>query len=101
MQLRRTPQHESLLAALLACPTEWRYGYELSRGTGLKSGTLYPMLIRLADQGALETRWAEAEPGKPPRHLYRIRASKLAAIRAWMAAARHETRPLLPACEVG
>jgi PadR family transcriptional regulator, regulatory protein PadR len=51
----------------------WRYGYDLSKETGLKSGSLYPILIRLADRGLLETDW-ESEPprGRPPRHLYRL-----------------------------
>ena len=33
----------------------WRYGYDLGKETGLKSGSLYPILIRLADRGLLET----------------------------------------------
>jgi DNA-binding PadR family transcriptional regulator len=51
----------------------WRHGYELSQQTGLKSGTLYPLLIRLSDQGWLEARWTEPErEGRPPRHEYRL-----------------------------
>ena len=30
----------------------WRHGYELSQKTGLKTGTLYPLLIRLSDLAA-------------------------------------------------
>ena len=34
---------------------------------------MYPILMRLADRGLLETSWeAEPAPGKPPRHLYRL-----------------------------
>ena len=36
----------SVLAALCAQPSRWRQGYALARQTGLKSGTLYPILIR-------------------------------------------------------
>jgi DNA-binding PadR family transcriptional regulator len=65
-----------LLEALLSRDGEWRYGYDLSRQTGLKSGTLYPILMRLEAQGLLETSWADAEqPGRPPRHLYRLTAT--------------------------
>ena len=39
--------------------------------TGLKSGTLYPLLMRLADQGLLESRW-EMDEGSRPRHVYRL-----------------------------
>jgi DNA-binding PadR family transcriptional regulator len=62
-----------VLAALAAEPPVWRHGYDLSRQTGLKSGTLYPILMRLTEQGWLETRWEEAGAGgRPPRHLYRL-----------------------------
>ena len=34
------------------------------------------MLIRLADDGYLETRWEDKpEPGRPARHLYRLTPS--------------------------
>jgi PadR family transcriptional regulator, regulatory protein PadR len=53
----------------------WSYGYDLSRVTSLKSGTLYPMLARLAERGLLETAWEQAPPpGRPARHLYRLSA---------------------------
>jgi PadR family transcriptional regulator PadR len=62
-----------LLRALGRQDRRWRYGYDLGKETGLKSGSLYPILIRLADRGLLETDW-ESEPprGRPPRHLYRL-----------------------------
>jgi len=46
-----SPQTIGVLHQLLAEPNVWHYGHDLSRGTGLKSGTLYPILIRLADRG--------------------------------------------------
>jgi len=64
---------------MLRKPRTWHYGYELSRDTGLSSGTLYPLLMRLSDQGLLESRWQEPErPGKPPRHVYRLTSDGLA-----------------------
>src|SRR3954451_18573204 len=71
-----SPQTRLVLAVLLAEPEAWHYGYGLSRRTNLKSGTLYPLLLRLADQGWLETRWMEPERlGRPPRHTYRLTAA--------------------------
>lgn len=68
-----SPQTIRVLQLLLEEPTAWRYGYDISQHTGLKSGTLYPILIRLADQDWLETRWVEPErQGRPPRHTYRL-----------------------------
>ena len=63
-------------------PRTWQYGYPLSKETGLKSGTLYPLLIRLSDQGMLQSEWQEREsPGKPPRHAYRLTSNGLALAR--------------------
>jgi DNA-binding PadR family transcriptional regulator len=51
----------------------WRYGYELCQELGIKPGSMYPILMRLADRGLLETTWeTDAVPGRPPRHLYRL-----------------------------
>ena len=68
-----SPQTLRILRLLLEEPTAWQYGYDLSQRTKLKSGTLYPILIRLTEQGWLETRWAEpARQGRPARHTYRL-----------------------------
>jgi DNA-binding PadR family transcriptional regulator len=72
-----------ILAAFAKTPGEWRHGYDLCREAGVKSGTLYPMLIRLADQGLLDAEWREAEkPGRPPRHAYRLTPKGLALARS-------------------
>jgi PadR family transcriptional regulator, regulatory protein PadR len=75
-------QTRALLAALLERPQTWRHGYDLSKETGLRSGTLYPLLMRLSEQGLLEHRWEDAErPGLPPRHVYRLTAAGLSIAR--------------------
>jgi PadR family transcriptional regulator, regulatory protein PadR len=75
-------QTRALLAALLERPQTWRHGYDLSKATGLRSGTLYPLLMRLSEQGLLESCWQEAaRPGLPPRHVYRLTALGLALAR--------------------
>ena len=73
----------AVFSALLAQPQAWRYGYDLSKETGLKSGTLYPLLIRLHDQGLLEAEWRPAaQVGRPPRHAYRLTQAGLSAAHA-------------------
>jgi DNA-binding PadR family transcriptional regulator len=73
---RRSNTSKQTRAALLAFlqePQSWRYGYDLAQATGLKSGTLYPLLMRLHDQGFLEAEWQPSmEVGRPPRHAYRL-----------------------------
>jgi PadR family transcriptional regulator, regulatory protein PadR len=61
------------VVAVLASSDEWRHGYDLMVQAGVKSGTLYPLLMRLEAQGLLEARWVESpQPGRPPRHVYRL-----------------------------
>jgi len=64
-----------LLALMLQASDGWCHGYDLCRQAGIKSGTLYPLLIRLEGQGYLEAKWQEpVERGRPPRHAYRLTA---------------------------
>jgi PadR family transcriptional regulator len=75
-RLRKSRQTLLLLEALLLHPSRWSHGYALSQQTGLLSGTLYPILMRLEKIGWLETRWEEdLKPGRPARHLYRLTGS--------------------------
>jgi DNA-binding PadR family transcriptional regulator len=68
-----SPQTLAILSMLCADPTRWRHGYDLAQATGLKSGSLYPILIRLAERGLVEAKWEEEQPqGRPRRHLYRL-----------------------------
>jgi DNA-binding PadR family transcriptional regulator len=77
----------SVLAALEADPVSWQHGYAIAKGTGLRSGTLYPILIRLAERGLIEACWEDGQPaGRPRRHLYRLTSGGLAAARAARAA---------------
>jgi PadR family transcriptional regulator PadR len=70
---RPSSQTAKVLSALVADPSEWRYGYELGLEVGLQSGSLYPILVRLSDRDLLESRWETDLPsGRPPRHLYRL-----------------------------
>ena len=79
LRIRISPQTLALLDALLQRPSEWRHGYALSQSTGISSGTLYPILMRLEKLRWLETKWEQPAGGRPPRHLYRLRSEA----RAW------------------
>ncbi|MEM8983725.1 MAG: PadR family transcriptional regulator [Pseudomonadota bacterium] len=74
-----SPQTRRLLEAFLDQPRKWQHGYDLSVETGLSSGTLYPILMRLSDRGVLDSRWVESpERGRPRRHTYRLSAEGVA-----------------------
>ena len=69
-------QAHLLLQALLAARGRWSHGYDLTSATGIKSGTLYPLLIRLEAEGLLEAEWQQPlANGRPPRHAYRLSVS--------------------------
>jgi len=70
---RPSAQTAAILSTLAEAPANWRYGYELCQQTGLQAGSMYPILMRLADRGLLEAKWERDLPvGRPPRHLYRL-----------------------------
>jgi PadR family transcriptional regulator PadR len=89
-------QTRILLAAFLDRSHHWRHGYDLSKKTSLKSGTLYPLLMRLCEQGLLEAVWQEPDrSGLPPRHAYRLTAQGMALAQEQ---ARDAAAPTLAGC---
>lgn len=87
MRMSRTralsPHDRMVLAVLLEADGQWSHGYELARLADVRSGTLYPLLIRLEAQGYLEAEWQQpAEGARPPRHAYRLTASGVQLARA-------------------
>src|SRR5438093_11011461 len=93
MARRFSAQTLSVFTVLCAEPAHWRHGYEIAKATGLKSGTLYPILTRLADRGLMEACWEEEQPaGRPRRHLYRLTADGLAQAGAALAQANPRRR---------
>jgi PadR family transcriptional regulator, regulatory protein PadR len=53
-------------------------GAEIGKATGVFSGTLYPMLMRMEKSGWLESRWEEVDPsnvGRPRRRFYELTAT--------------------------
>lgn len=97
MSRRPSPQTLAVLQVLADSGVDWRYGLEISSATGLKSGTLYPILVRLDERGLAEGRWLEPEqPGRPPRHAYRLTAAGRAALHeATRANARNISKPAI------
>jgi PadR family transcriptional regulator, regulatory protein PadR len=91
---RPSPQTVAVLDALAARASEWSHGYDLCRSLGLKAGTVYPILIRLAERGFVETAWEQDVPqGRPPRHLYRLSAAGAEQVRELRQnAAQHRSR---------
>jgi len=84
MAPRMTTSVLKVVAALLADPAAERYGLQLMQATGLPSGTLYPILVRLERAGWVEARWEQTDPvaeGRPSRRYYRLTADGAVAAR--------------------
>jgi PadR family transcriptional regulator PadR len=64
-----------VLTLMLEDPRSELSGADLSKLTGLASGTIYPLLLRLEGAAWLESRWETDEPtamGRPRKRLYRV-----------------------------
>ena len=73
--MRMTAPLGRVLRAFLEDPAEPRYGYDLMKAAGLKSGTLYPLLGRLEDEELVASAWeTPREDGQRPRKYYRLTA---------------------------
>jgi PadR family transcriptional regulator, regulatory protein PadR len=97
--MRISHQTKRLLQAFLDAPAEETYGFALSQATGLKAGTLYPLLQRLYDDGWLSSRWEtidESAEGRRRRCYYRLTASGEARARCAVDQETDGLRQLMP-----
>jgi PadR family transcriptional regulator PadR len=94
-------QTVSVLVALAVDPVQWRYGYDLGAELNLKSGTLYPILVRLADRGLLEADWTPGPAGKPARHIYRLTPAGRDAASAFATAEAARRAPAALSAQLG
>jgi PadR family transcriptional regulator, regulatory protein PadR len=84
---QRTAAARAVLIALRRLPADgWMYGRELLEATRLPSGSLHPLLARLAEAGWVERRWEgdqdEGRAGPPRRRYYRLTDTGRAGLRA-------------------
>ena len=71
---------------LLAVSRGHRHGFDIMDASGLPSGTVYPILRRLEEQGMLRAKWeavsSARDEGRPPRRYYQLTGSGLEVARA-------------------
>ena len=65
------------------------HGFVIIDATGLRSGTVYPILRRLEDAGLVRSRWERAavarQHGRPPRRYYELTGAGSEAVREALA----------------
>jgi PadR family transcriptional regulator PadR len=97
--MRITHQTRLVLQALLDARDQESYGFDLVRTTGVKAGTLYPVLERLSAEGWLSSRWEninEADEGRRRRRYYRLTSLGERCARAAIGQDRDPLRALMP-----
>lgn len=75
IEIRLTRPSLSILNLFLADLRKRHSGAEISKATGVKTGTLYPILVRFEERGWMESEWEKIEPreaGRPRRRFYRL-----------------------------
>lgn len=88
--MKLTGPLERVLRVMLTDPSTPQYGYDLMKAAKLPSGTLYPMLARLQQDGLMASEWEaqrENAGGRPPRKYYRLTAEGLRVARLELAQA--------------
>src|SRR3954470_5111838 len=76
--VRMSLQTLRALEAFLENPTDELSGSDVQKRSGLASGTLYPILLRLESAGWFVSRWEAIDPataGRPRRRLYKLTPS--------------------------
>jgi DNA-binding PadR family transcriptional regulator len=78
------PLSVSAALVLQAIATGHRFGFDIMRGTGLPSGTVYPVLRRFQHQGLILGRWEKdataRDQGRPTRRYYELTARGVEAL---------------------
>jgi PadR family transcriptional regulator PadR len=86
--IRFTVQVARAVRALLEDPAGEHYGFEIAKATGLKSGTLYPIMARLEEAGWVTSGWelpTDVSSGRPRRRYYRLSPDAAARARVELA----------------
>jgi PadR family transcriptional regulator, regulatory protein PadR len=94
-----TPKMARVIKIFLEDPEQPRYGFELMKLTGMSSGYLYPLLVKLETAGWLTRGKEEIDPreaGRPARTHYMITGAAAAAARVQLAALSDAYRPPAP-----
>lgn len=76
-EVQVTLQTMAILRVLVGEPGKPRYGLEISKEAGLKTGTIYPVLARLERAGWVTSSWEdidEAAEGRRRRRYYQLTA---------------------------
>jgi len=92
--MRKTRALIAVALALMEDPTGRHWGYDLSRRAQVASGSLYPLLTRLLEEGWVKDGWDDHRTvsGRPPRRYYTLTEKGLRELGAVIASAEQDRR---------
>lgn len=100
MMRKRKPSTATCLVfqTFLDAPGDRTYGFELAEATNLPSGTIYPILRRMEEEGFVKSYWAEVDTGsqRRRRRYYELTGEGRRTARAATAPQRQALRLLAP-----
>jgi PadR family transcriptional regulator PadR len=95
-QRRISDETALVLAIFVGAPSGSTWGRQIVRDTGIRSGSLYPILQRLEERGLLNSRWEDLDAavaeGRRPRRLYMLNPDNLERAKALIAEWRTSPR---------
>ncbi len=97
--MRVSHQGRLVLQAFLDLPAQELWGYQLSQATGVKPGSLYPILQRFLAAGWIRDRWEDVDEqteGRRRRRYYVLTAEGERAARTYVATHSRALRELMP-----
>lgn len=90
---RKTPATASVLEILMNTP-DAVWGLQVVKETGLKTGTIYPILERLEAAGWVQAQWdTDTERKGPRRRYFRLSAEAAPLARQYVEAQRAKKNP--------
>lgn len=96
LPFRLTQATQLVLRELLKEPASELYSLQVSEATGLPSGTLHPIFMRLLQHEIVEAVWEdpnETQPGRPRRRYYRLTTNGAERVRLALAEAHATSTP--------
>lgn len=82
--MNKTYTTAQVARALMSDPDGRHWGTDIRKRSGVRTGTLYPILWRMLEAGWLEDDWEDRAQAvsRPPRRYYKITASGKVALAA-------------------
>jgi DNA-binding PadR family transcriptional regulator len=73
MHTTRDNEHAARVLEAMDRTPGWMYGLDIAKASGLFAGSFYATLLRLEQNGWIESKWEDDTGPHSPRRLYRVK----------------------------